>query len=243
MPEGGTLTVAVDEAVPSDAGGLAPGRYVRLAVADTGTGMDADTLERAVEPYFSSKGLGKGTGLGLSMVHGLAVQSSGALRLSSQPEVGTRAELWLPAAAALAETPEAAPSGSPEKEAGRLAVLVVDDDFLVAMGTVAMLEDLGHSVVEAHSGSRALEVLRSGQEVDLLVTDQAMPGMTGVQLAQAARALRPGLPVLLATGYADLPDGVGEDLPRLSKPYQQRQLADQIAALVGRPSAASRHPA
>jgi CheY-like chemotaxis protein len=235
MPAGGTLTVALDATSARAGGSLPPGTYLRLAVTDDGAGMDAVTLQRAIEPFFSTKELGKGTGLGLSMIHGLAVQSNGALRLASEPGRGTRAELWLPATAA---RPQAAPAAAPAAQqcpepATRLSIMVVDDDLLVAMGTVAMLDDLGHAVLEANSGPEALEILRGGQAVDLLVTDHAMPGMTGVQLAHAARALRPGLPVLLATGYADLPDGAGGELPRLAKPFQQRQLAAQIEALLG----------
>ena len=240
MPDGGTLTVALDQVETPTAGdGLAAGRYVRLVVTDTGSGMDAAVLERAVEPFFSTKEPGKGTGLGLSMIHGLAVQSGGALRLSSRPGRGTRAELWLPATAARpADPPTPTDPPAPAEPARPFTVLVVDDDALVAMGTAAMLADLGHAVVEADSGVRALELLRAGQPVDLLLTDHAMPGMTGAQLAQAARALRPDLPILLATGYADLPGGVGADLPRLGKPYDRRQLAARIEALLGRAAAA-----
>jgi len=115
----------------------------------------------------------------------------------------------------------------------RLTLLFVDDDFLISLSTAALLEDLGHEVVKASSGAGALEVLKSGKPVDLMITDYAMPGMTGVQLAEAARQLRPGLPILLATGYADLPARTKMDLPRLSKPYQQKQLAERITSLVG----------
>jgi CheY-like chemotaxis protein len=156
------------------------------------------------------------------------------LRLSIEPGRGRRAELWLPATSAPAQTQTGAPAAAAPTEAGQLSILVVDD-ALVAMGTVAMLEELGHRVLEASSGPEALDILRTGQPVDLILTDHAMPGITGVQLAQAARALRPGLPVLLATGYADLPDGAGAGLPRLSKPYQQRQLAAHIAAALTQP--------
>lgn len=236
MPDGGPVTITLDTLAPPPEEGLAPGPYLRLAVTDAGVGMDALTLERSIEPFFSTKELGKGTGLGLSMIHGLAKQSNGALRLSSAPGQGTKAELWLPAASRPPETahPAAVSETPPERKADRFTILVVDDDHLVSMGTVAMLEDMGHTVLEAHSGPRALEILRAGQPIDLLVTDHAMPEMTGIQLAQAARAMRPGLPVLLATGYADLPEGIGADIPRLGKPYQQRQLAAHIRGLLGR---------
>jgi CheY-like chemotaxis protein len=166
------------------------------------------------------------------MVHGLAVQLNGALRLASQVGLGTRAELWLPATAVAVteERPTTAPSAGDAAE--KLTVLVVDDDALVAMSTVDMLEDLGHDVIEANSGDRALEILREGQAVDILVTDYAMPRMNGAELASAARQIRPELPVLLATGYAELPAGPDLGLPRIGKPYQQEQLAAEITKLL-----------
>ena len=233
MRDGGTLTIALSvEQVPATRD-LAAGRYLRLCVSDTGCGMDAKTLSRAIEPFFSTKEVGKGTGLGLSMIHGLALQLKGALRLDSDVGRGTRAELWLPVASGTAavETPEATMDPSASKR--QLTLLFVDDDFLISLSTAALLEDLGHAVIKASSGSAALEVLKSDKPVDIMITDYAMPGMTGLQLAEAARVLRPELPILLATGYADLPGRVKLDLPRLSKPYQQKQLAEQIISLVG----------
>jgi CheY-like chemotaxis protein len=193
--------------------------------------MDEATLERAIEPFFSTKELGKGTGLGLSMVHGLAVQSGGALSLTSKPGHGTIAQIWLPVAteAAAAVVEEHA---TVDKAVAPATILVVDDDALIAMSTADMLQDLGHEVIEAYSGQKALEILRS-RTVQLMITDYAMPGMTGLQLAVAARELHPELHVLLATGYADLPDGSTVDLPRLPKPYMQEQLASQVAKLLG----------
>jgi signal transduction histidine kinase len=233
MPDGGVLTIEIDLAEPSTEDDLQPGSYVRVTISDTGHGMDADTLGRAVDPFFSTKEIGKGTGLGLSMVHGLAVQLNGALRLSSEIGRGTRAELWLPATTMVLEHAVApAPSPSAGEDYGRLTILIVDDDALIAMSTVDMLEDLGHDVIEANSGEIALEILRSKRRVDLLITDYSMPRMTGVQLAKAARELRPKLPILLATGYADLPEGADIDLPRLNKPYQQDQLAAEIASVL-----------
>ena len=233
MPDGGTLAIALDLAVTEDAQDLAAGRYVRLLVSDTGQGMDGETLNRAIEPFFSTKEVGKGTGLGLSMIHGLALQLKGALRLYSEPGCGTRAELWLPLASGHAASASTEP-GAPDHPAKRRGVLLfVDDDFLISLSTASLLEDLGHTVIKASSGADALAVLRGGQTIDLMITDYAMPGMTGLQLAEEARRLRPGLPILLATGYADLPASSTLELPRLSKPYQQRQLAEQIAHLLG----------
>jgi nitrogen-specific signal transduction histidine kinase/CheY-like chemotaxis protein len=232
MPNGGVVGIEVAEAQAPHRGvpDLAPGDYLRICISDNGTGMDAETLKRAIEPFFSTKELGKGTGLGLSMVHGLAVQSGGTLRLTSTPGSGTTAELWLP----LAATPAAKPVQTAETrlEAPPSTILVVDDDLLIAMSTVDMLEDLGHTVVEANSGAKALEILQRDLPIDLILTDYAMPGMTGLELAQAARKLRPNVPVLLATGYAELHETSHLELPRLTKPYQQHQLATHVARLL-----------
>jgi signal transduction histidine kinase/CheY-like chemotaxis protein len=234
MPEGGTLTISIDVVDSGTAHDLAPGRYIRLCVSDTGSGMDSDTLARAIEPFFSTKEIGKGTGLGLSMIHGLAQQLHGTLRLFSEPGKGTRAELWLPVSSAQPAAAVAEPEPQqPEEKKKSATLLYVDDDFLIGMSTTTLLEDLGHTVIKANSGAKALEVLEAGTAVDLMITDYAMPGMTGMQLAEAARRLRPSLPILLATGYADLPEAGAIDLPRLSKPYQQHQLAQHIAALLG----------
>ena len=230
MPDGGVIDVRVDQKQVGGESRLREGTYLRIQIADSGCGMDAATLGKAIEPFFSTKPLGKGTGLGLSMTHGLAVQLGGHLELASEVGRGTTATLWLPMA-----TEPAVPTETPmlQSVAGRIAtILVVDDDPLVAMSTVDMLEDLGHKVIEAHSGQRALEILETGEIIDLMVTDQAMPGMTGIQLAEIVRAKRPRLPVLLATGFTDLPTSKLANLPRLSKPYQQSQLQAEIEKLL-----------
>jgi CheY-like chemotaxis protein len=234
MPSGGVLTIALDQhAMSGDDAGLAPGAYVRLSVRDTGEGMDPDTLARAIEPFFSTKGIGKGTGLGLSMVHGLADQSGGTFRLESQVGRGTNAQLWLPVAAAGAVrsfTPAASQATQP---AGSTAsILLVDDDTLIATSTAAMLEDLGHRVCEVHSAKEALAALGGGFRPDLVITDYAMPGMTGTQLAHILRQNYPKLPILLASGYADLKGADPMELPRIAKPYTQQQLSLQIAPLL-----------
>jgi len=236
MPNGGRI--AIDVLMREVKGGGKPfrdGRYILVQVEDTGTGMDADTLSKSIEPFFSTKPLGKGTGLGLSMVHGLVVQLGGHFELASEPGKGTTAGLWLPVATELPTTEKTEVSAGGDTMAA--TILVVDDDPLIAMSTVDMLEDLGHTVIEANSAKQALEILQSGQVIDLLMTDQAMPGMTGIELIEIVRPQRPDLPVLLATGYADLPAGKWANLPRLAKPYQQAQLEAEVGKLLsGRPA-------
>ncbi|ACL61383.1 hybrid sensor histidine kinase/response regulator [Methylobacterium nodulans] len=228
MPQGGTITIAAQEerVGTSEIAGLAPGRYVQLSVTDTGEGMDERTLAQAVEPFFTTKGVGKGTGLGLSMVHGFAEQSGGRLLLRSTKGQGTTAELWLPVAEASGTR-----GGEPDPDVARSAaalrpmtVLVVDDDPLVLMNTSAMLEDLGHEVMEASSGEQALRILRRSGTIDLVITDQMMPGMTGLQLLEAIRSEHPRLPVILASGFSELPDSALTGLVRLSKPFEQAEL-------------------
>jgi CheY-like chemotaxis protein len=194
--------------------------------------MDETTLARAAEPFFTTKGVGKGTGLGLSMIHGFAEQSGGRLILKSQKGQGTIAEIWLPVAKVEAPTAEPQQTDTGSLKGSRvLSILVVDDDNLVLMNTAAMLEDLGHQVVEASSGEQALRVLRRGGPIDLVITDQLMPGMTGTQLVDAIRSEQPDMPAILATGYSELPPGAASKLERLSKPFTQNDLARAIAAL------------
>ncbi|MCD6073273.1 MAG: hybrid sensor histidine kinase/response regulator [Rhodospirillales bacterium] len=232
MPEGGTLTISADCLEVQDEADLSDGRYVRLIVRDTGQGMDEATLKKATEPFFSTKGIGKGTGLGLSMIHGLALQLNGALRLSSELGSGTKAELWLPVTTASTRTQKTATKELAADESPALTILLVDDDALVVTSTVSMLEDFGHDVIEAESGATALDILQDGRPVDLLITDYSMPKMNGAQLATAARKLRPDLPILLVSGYAELPQGSDLKLPRLGKPYQPEQLAAEITKVM-----------
>ncbi|HEY3947787.1 PAS domain S-box protein [Phenylobacterium sp.] len=230
MPDGGVVTVeAMEIEIGEDAEiGLPGGGYVRLAVIDQGVGMDEATLQRAIEPFFTTKGVGKGTGLGLPMVHGLAEQSGGRLVVNSRLGEGTRIELWLPQAGD-GEVRSAAPASlSEDRVVSRaLTVLAVDDDELVLTNTAAMLEDLGHRVLTASSAAQALTLL-ARTKPDLVITDYAMPHETGLQLAQKIREKRPELPVILATGFAELPPGAGDDLPRLAKPYSQPELAQLL---------------
>jgi signal transduction histidine kinase len=239
MPNGGELRIGVDRAHGASGEDLPSGKLVRIWVSDTGTGMDEATLQRAIDPFFSTKELGKGTGLGLSMVHGLALQLHGAFRLSSAVGKGTRAELYFPATQKV-PTARRKDIPAPAPATRRSRILLVDDDWLIAKSSMDMLEDLGHEVLEAYSGKQALEVLRGDDAVDLLITDFAMPGMTGAQLIEAARSIRPDLPVLLATGYAELPVGGANGVARIGKPYTQAQLAREIAKLLGGPEIAGR---
>ena len=229
MPSGGVICLSLDRAPAPVGMGLSDAEYLRLRLSDTGCGMDDATLKKAIEPFFSTKPTGKGTGLGLSMVHGLALQLGGLLELESTVGKGTTATLWLP----LADRPAAVagPKPVPAEAGNRVTILVVDDDPLIAMSTVEMLEDLGHRAIEANSGAEALAILKDGQTIDLMLTDQAMPGMTGLELAEIAHKQRPTMPILLATGYADLPASQIK-LPRLSKPYMQAELQEEINRLL-----------
>jgi signal transduction histidine kinase len=235
MPDGGVLTIgATNESVGSDHQDISAGDYVRLAVIDTGVGMDEATLARAADPFYTTKGVGKGTGLGLSMVQGLAAQSGGTLRLSSRVGAGTTAEVWLLRAPAgtVAEAPVPMEATSPVADGRTYTILLVEDDALILMSTAEMLKDLGHKVIESYSGPNALDILRSGKKVDIVVTDQGMPDMTGLQLAEQIQTTWPDLPILLATGYAELPKTGTVNLPRLSKPYDQEEIAATISRLV-----------
>jgi PAS domain S-box-containing protein len=234
MPDGGTITISVTEhsIAGAHATGLPSGAYACLAVADTGHGMDEATLARATEPFFTTKGIGKGTGLGLSMVDGLTGQSGGKLILQSVPGRGTTTELWFPITTATVEACQrnAMEIGEAPKAERQLCILVVDDDNLVLANIAAMLEDLGHKVIAAGSGARAIEEFDSTPGINVVVTDQAMPVVTGIQLIEILRTRRPGLPAILASGYAELPDGVSASIGRLSKPFTQRALAKMLAA-------------
>jgi PAS domain S-box-containing protein len=246
MPDGGPLIIAGREesVTPSHVTALKPGRYLCLSVTDTGEGMDEPTLARAVEPFFTTKGPAKGTGLGLPMVHGVAEQSGGRLILKSRNGEGTTAELWLPVATADFEAAKRDRQAAqhPVEETRRLVVVAVDDDDLVLTNTTAILEDLGHTVFEATSGKQALEILRREKAVDLVITDHAMPQMTGAQLAEAISAEWRNLPIVLATGYAELPPGALDKLPKLAKPFSRDDLVRVIAGAMQMKPATRRVP-
>jgi PAS domain S-box-containing protein len=230
MPDGGQLTIAAAEETLGfrHRSKLTPGRYVRLSVSDTGIGMDEATLARAIEPFFSTKGIGKGTGLGLSMVHGLAAQLGGALTIQSKLGVGTSVELWLPIAAETGLQLEPAEGEVSLAAAG--TALLVDDEGIVRTSTADMLSDLGYAVVETASAEEALALINSGLAPNVLITDHLMPGMTGNDLAQVLKERRPTLPVLIISGYAE-DEGIAPDLPRLTKPFRQGELAASLSKL------------
>ncbi len=230
MPEGGTLRISVDAATVGrqHRSQLPPGRYLHLSVADTGVGMDDATLARAVEPFYSTKGVGKGTGLGLSMAHGLAAQLGGALTIQSTPGLGTNVELWLPQGETGPAATTATTAGEPAR--GKGTVLLVDDEDLVRLSTADMLIEAGYTVLEAASAEEALRLLARGTAPDMVVTDHLMPGMSGTELAGLLRRERPSIKVLIVSGYAS-GAGIAPDLPRLAKPFRGAELATALLAL------------
>jgi CheY-like chemotaxis protein len=237
MPRGGQLQIDVAHEHVDTPSRLPAGRYIRVAVSDTGEGMDTETIRRAVEPFFTTKAKGHGTGLGLSMVHGLAAQSGGQFDLASSPGGGTTATLWLPVSEGdISHGLEHAPAPTVLRRAASTPVLLVDDEELVRAGTADMLADAGYVVRQASSARQALALLEEGLQVEALITDYAMPGMTGAELAREVARLRPALPVLMITGFASLNDRMVSDLPRLAKPFRQVDLCDALADLLERPS-------
>ena len=239
MPNGGSLTITCRDDDGGDESGLPGGNYVRISIADTGEGMTEETLAKAKEPFFTTKGVGRGTGLGLSMVHGFTAQSGGAMHINSTLGQGTVVTLWLPGTAATEASNRAASETAidPQTDEINLRVLLVDDDILVSMGAADMLMDLGHSVTEAYSGAYALKLLEAEPPFDVVVTDYAMPGMNGHDLALRIQQINPGLPVILATGYAELPSQSAREFHRLPKPYTQAELAAALDAAMKRPLA------
>lgn len=233
MSGGGRLVISAEACEPAGGGpvDLAEGPYVRLTVADDGSGMDRETLARAADPFFTTKGVGKGTGLGLSMVHGFARQIGGTLQLESCVGVGTQAHIWLPISDAAIQS-EPAPVIVEDRQSDSVEViLVVDDDSLILMNSAALIEDMGHHVLEANSGEEALEIFLSRPDISMMMTDQAMPDMTGGELIAHVRRHRPELPIILATGYGETPSDIGPAVLRLGKPFGQSELRRAIAAV------------
>lgn len=234
MEESGVLTLStrnetMEEGQVTD---LAAGDYVVISVADTGSGMPPEILSRVLEPFFTTKEVGKGTGLGLSMVYGLAQQSGGTVTIKSTVGVGTVVELYLSRMKAQ-ESGERPKQAAALPSAAKIRVLLVDDDAEVRAVTAAYLNEMGHRVVEAADGAAALDLLKTDEEADLLIADFAMPGMTGLELAEKAKALRPDLRVLLVTGYAD-PERMPDGYPVLHKPFGRDELAAKVTEASGK---------
>ncbi|CAM3249686.1 PAS domain-containing protein [Sphingomonas zeae] len=234
MPTGGTLSIAVKprSVTSQQMPGVPAGDYVCLSVRDTGMGMDEATRQRAIEPFFSTKGVGKGTGLGLSMVHGLAAQLGGGLTIESTLGQGTEITLWLPLSD-VAATAKIFLAPNSAKAQGVGTVLLVDDEDLVRMSTADMLADLGYGVVEASSGAQALELVQAGLRPDLLVTDHLMAGMSGAQLARELQGKLPELRSLIVSGYAEV-EGLDVEVARLTKPFRSEELSTSLAAIGAR---------
>ncbi len=234
MPDGGTLTFGIGPRQVEEAGhsDLPSGNYVMIAVEDTGHGMDAETLSHAVEPFFSTKGVGKGTGLGLSMVDGLCAQLGGAMTLSSTVDLGTRVELWLPATAEEARNEQKGAPADPALSVDGSKLLLVDDEDIVRAGVAAMLVDLGYEVVQAASVREANRLLRDGAEITAVITDYLMPDETGADLIEDLATSHPDLPVLLITGHANALLRIAASVPRLSKPFKQAELAEAVRMLL-----------
>lgn len=237
MPEGGTITIAADtQEIPRDNKlRLDPGTYVRLEVIDQGHGISPKIADKVLEPFFTTKPVGKGTGLGLSMVYGFARQSGGTFTIGSQGQAGTTATLWLPQGVGCEETVTPSMRAASLSADKSLSVLLVDDHPEVRETTAALLRDLGHEVIAVGSGTDALSILEDpSRSFDILLSDYAMPHLSGTDLVTKARRLHPGLPALLITGYADA-DEIGEkpdDVAILSKPFSLTDLSARLTKAV-----------
>ena len=239
LPDGGQLTVEtsevdLDETYAAARPDIKPGRYVMVAVSDTGVGIAPDVLEKVFEPFFSTKPTGQGTGLGLSMVYGFARQSGGQVRVHSELGVGTSVKLYLPVSDAAAEE-IAGHDAQPVHEGRGQTVLLVEDDASVRLLVREVLEELGYATVEAEDADHALPIIRSDRRIDLLVSDVGLPGMNGRQLAEEARSHRPNLPVLFVTGYAEnaaIRAGfLGTNMAMITKPFSIENLSAKIAEM------------
>ena len=234
MPSGGRLSIAAENCpmgMPGRPPDLAPGDYVVVAVADTGTGMSDDVKARAIEPFFTTKEVGKGSGLGLSQVYGFALQSSGTVHIDSEPGRGTTVRIYLPRTLGTsgADRDEHRVAAAGESTTG-IRILLVDDNEDVREVTAASLQGFGHTVVEAASGAAALDLLESGDAFDLLIADYAMPAMNGRRLIEEAWRRRPDLRAFLITGYTE-PAGLGEfsrEVTILQKPFRLRDLEETV---------------
>jgi CheY-like chemotaxis protein len=237
MPAGGTATVSIENraAGREQPAGLPPGDHVLISVTDNGTGIAPNDLERVMDPFFTTKEMGKGSGLGLSMVYGFAQQSNGAFRIESELGRGTRAELWLPRAPA-GSPADSRPSADEARidSPGPLKILLVDDHEEVRTTTGAMLEELGHTVTGAANGRDALQALRDRDcDYDLMISDYAMPHVSGTEFLREAREMCPGVPALIITGYAEV-EAIAdrpENVEVLPKPFTPKALEAAIARI------------
>ena len=232
MPDGGILTISAstESIAKRHRSSLASGTFVRLCMADTGSGMDDETRARAIEPFFSTKAVGKGTGLGLSMVHGLACQLGGAMTILTAPNAGTQIEIWLPISKDPAVVKKTMSGVKRLRAAQGTVALLVDDDDLVRCSTADMLDEIGYAVIQASSAEEALERLADGTRIDALITDHVMAGMSGTELARKVRAKDAGISVLVISGYADA-TAFGPEIPHLTKPFY----IDDLAAMLLKP--------
>jgi CheY-like chemotaxis protein len=238
MPEGGSIAVTARNArtAAGDPLGLPAGDYVVLAVADDGSGIPADILEQVTEPFFTTKAVGKGTGLGLSMVYGFAHQSGGAIAIDSEEGEGTTVEIWLPRAPAPRPEQDASPPARTERspEGRSLRILLVDDHDAVRETTAGMLCDMGHKVETACDGPGLLKLLgEAPADYDLIITDYAMPLLSGAEVLKQAREIRPGMPGIIISGYADSRSIArpGRESVVLTKPFTLDQMKTAIGAV------------
>ena len=236
MPNGGTLVIesgkaTLDTQYARSAGDVAPGRYSVITVSDTGSGIPAEYLPRVFEPFFTTKGPGKGTGLGLSMVYGFVKQSGGHIRVSSEVGRGTSVKIYFPESTGTPAVSTPAPGDVPRGQ-GEVVLLVEDEPVVLGLAE-RLLSQLGYSVLKAKDGQTALALVKPDTRLDLLLTDVVLPGeLSGPRLAEELRRVRPGLPVLFASGYSqeiiEIGAHGGEDVRFLAKPYDRRKLAQAV---------------
>jgi CheY-like chemotaxis protein len=245
MEDGGTLRIACENRPAQNGGaprGVLPGDYVIVSVSDTGKGMDQATMARAFEPFFTTKEVGRGSGLGLSMVQGFAVQSGGSVQIASALGGGTNVELWLPRAdAAGSAAPLVADAESEPAPMREARILICDDDADVRGFVGALLRDSGYMVWEANNPVLALQILQSEQPIDLLLTDYAMPELSGETIITRAREFQPAIKVLLMSGHADvLRAGGVSGIPLLAKPFRVAELRKRVVEALRGPSSGAR---
>jgi hypothetical protein len=240
MPAGGKLTIATANArldsVTADTPALLPGDYICIDVSDTGIGMSAEVAARAFDPFFTTKPIGQGTGLGLSMIYGFARQSNGHATIESEPGQGTSVRLYLPRHQGDGDAAHAPAVKAVEHAATGETVLVVEDEPVVRGVVLEMLGEQGYRTLQAVDGPSGMNILRTGERIDLLVTDVGLPGMNGRQLADQARERRPGLKILFITGYAEsaaIADGfLQPGMEMITKPFDLDNLSRRIRAMV-----------